>query len=113
MCILNGRAPGENDFTCIRPQGRSVVDYIFTSVLIADLELSDFVHDKQMAEENISPFIFGKEYNVSKIPTSFLDEDEANSETADFLDYVKYVTHSKETVSVMYEQFINVLNIEM
>ena len=32
MCILNGRAPGENDFTCIRPQGRSVVDYFFTSL---------------------------------------------------------------------------------
>ena len=78
------------------------------SVLIADLELSDFVHVEQMAKENdvTSPFIFGKEYNISKIPTSFMDDDEANSETADFLDYVKSVTHSKETVNVMYEQFI-------
>ena len=85
------------------------------SVLIADLELSDFFHVKQMAKENdvISPFIFGKKYNVSKIPTSFMDDDEANSETADFLDYVQSLTHSKETANVMYEQFINVLNIEM
>ena len=85
--------------------------YLITRYLL----LSDFVHVKQMAKENdvISPFIFGKEYNISKIPTSFMDDDEANSETADFLDYVKSVTHSKETVNVMYEHFINVLNIEM
>ena len=30
LCILNGRLNGINDFTCIRSQGRSVVDYCFT-----------------------------------------------------------------------------------
>ena len=30
LAVLNGRL-GFNDFTCIRPQGRSVVDYCFTS----------------------------------------------------------------------------------
>ena len=30
MCVLNGRVQGENDFTCIKPQGKSVVDYFIT-----------------------------------------------------------------------------------
>ena len=29
MCVLNGRSKGQNDFTCVRPQGLSVVDYCF------------------------------------------------------------------------------------
>ena len=29
MCVLNGRSKGQNDFTCIKPQGLSVVDYCF------------------------------------------------------------------------------------
>ena len=31
MCVLNGRSKGQNDFTCIGPQGLSVVDYCFVS----------------------------------------------------------------------------------
>ena len=31
MSVLNGRFKGSNDFTCIRAQGRSVVDYGFTT----------------------------------------------------------------------------------
>ena len=31
MSVLNGRFKGSNDFTCIRTQGRSVVDYGFTT----------------------------------------------------------------------------------
>ena len=30
MAVLNGRV-GVNDFTCVRPQGRSVIDYCFTT----------------------------------------------------------------------------------
>ena len=30
MCVLNDRVKGLNDFTCVRTQGRSVVDYCFT-----------------------------------------------------------------------------------
>ena len=30
MCVLNGRVKGLNDFTCVRTQGRSLVDYCFT-----------------------------------------------------------------------------------
>ncbi|CAG2228752.1 unnamed protein product [Mytilus edulis] len=30
LCMLNGRADGNNDFTCVSKRGRSVVDYVFT-----------------------------------------------------------------------------------
>ena len=30
MCVLNGRVKGLNDFTCVRTQSRSVLDYCFT-----------------------------------------------------------------------------------
>ena len=30
LCVLNGRVQGENNFTCIKPQGKSVVDYLIT-----------------------------------------------------------------------------------
>jgi hypothetical protein len=30
LCVLNGRVPGENNFTCIKTQGKSVVDYFIT-----------------------------------------------------------------------------------
>ncbi|VDI68964.1 Hypothetical predicted protein [Mytilus galloprovincialis] len=29
LCMLNGRADGNNDFTCVSKRGRSVVDYVF------------------------------------------------------------------------------------
>ncbi|CAC5404135.1 unnamed protein product [Mytilus coruscus] len=30
LCMLNGRADGNNDFTCVSKRGRSVVDYVVT-----------------------------------------------------------------------------------
>ena len=32
LCVLNGRVPGNDNFTYIRPQGKSVVDYFFTQM---------------------------------------------------------------------------------
>jgi hypothetical protein len=32
LCVLNGRVKGEDTFTCIKPQGRSVVDYFMTQL---------------------------------------------------------------------------------
>ena len=149
MCVLNGKSKGQNDFTCIRPQSLSVVDYCFVphdylkyviafnvkrvkkllnemstcptngyldhSLLIADINMSDFSNIKLSNHKNecFIPYKYAKEYHVNNIPDNFMSSDQAVNGIADIIEYIGVEEPSQNMINIAYTRFLDILNTEM
>ena len=142
MCMVNGRI-GKNDYTCISPNGKSVVDYVLlpyeclgkckdfkihtmtdlinTYNLMGSTKFPDHsVIQFDLSYENIastncdrSNDMIKRSYKVDNIPITFLNDANAVHKVSETLSNIEHALSNEADLNDAYKSFLNLIHEEM